>query len=101
METLPLFRKLWGRIPDGLSAGTYTLTIKDSKKFLLTIAYNINGFETNKSFILTTISPLGYGTYIGYFFAAAGGIAFLMVLILWIILVTNQTKNFDYTALKW
>ena len=31
METLPTFRKLWGRIPNGLSEGKYNLVIDDCK----------------------------------------------------------------------
>jgi hypothetical protein len=31
METLPIFRKLWGRLDNGIEKGIYTLVIKDGK----------------------------------------------------------------------
>lgn len=52
---LPNFRKLWGRIDNGLKKGTYTVEI-DNK-------YDVNGFEGNKSFVVSTTNALGGKNY--------------------------------------
>ena len=52
---LPNFRKLWGKISDNLVAGTYTVDI--------TNIYDVNGFDGNKSFVLSTTNALGGKNY--------------------------------------
>lgn len=52
---LPNFRKLWGKIESDLAPGTYTVHIKNS--------YDVNGFEGNKSFVLSTTNALGGKNY--------------------------------------
>lgn len=52
---LPNFRKLWGRLDDGIKKGTYTVVIQNS--------YDVNGFEGNKSFVLSTTNALGGKNY--------------------------------------
>jgi hypothetical protein len=100
METDPLFRKLWGHIDEGLKAGIYTLVIKDGI-YIIILVYNVTQFDTIKSVIISSSNPLGYSSYTGYFLVAAGGLSLMMILILWVILVTNQNKKFDFTVLKW
>jgi len=52
---LPNFRKLWGRIEGNLKAGTYTLKVVNN--------YDVNGFDGNKSFVLSTTNALGGKNY--------------------------------------
>ena len=48
---LPNFRKLWGRIEDGLPAGNYKIAIENN--------YSPEGWEGNRYVILTTNSLVG------------------------------------------
>lgn len=48
---LPNFRKLWGRLPYGLSKGSYKVMIKNE--------YNVEPFNGKKSFVLSTSSYFG------------------------------------------
>lgn len=52
---LPNFRKLWGRLDNGIKAGTYAVDIDNF--------YDVNGFEGNKSFVLSTTNALGGKNY--------------------------------------
>lgn len=52
---LPNFRKLWGKIEKDLTPGAYKVTISNS--------YDVNGFEGNKSFVLSTTNALGGKNY--------------------------------------
>jgi LEM3 (ligand-effect modulator 3) family / CDC50 family len=52
---LPNFRKLWGRIEGDLEAGTYSVAITNK--------YDVNGFDGNKSFVLSTTNALGGKNY--------------------------------------
>ena len=52
---LPNFRKLWGKIEGDLEAGTYTVEIVNK--------YDVNGFDGNKSFVLSTTNALGGKNY--------------------------------------
>ena len=52
---LPNFRKLWGRIENGLKKGLYRLQIDNN--------YDVNGFEGNKSFVVSTTNALGGKNY--------------------------------------
>jgi hypothetical protein len=51
--------------------------------------------------VLSTSNSLGYSSYMGLAFIIAAGLNILVILILWIILITSQSKKFDYKALKW
>ncbi len=52
---LPNFRKLWGKLEQDLIPGRYTVVIKNN--------YDVNGFEGNKSFVLSTTNALGGKNY--------------------------------------
>jgi len=52
---LPNFRKLWGKIEKDLEPGTYIVTIANN--------YDVNGFDGNKSFVLSTTNALGGKNY--------------------------------------
>ena len=52
---LPNFRKLWGRIDETLAPGNYTVEIQNK--------YDVNGFDGNKSFVLSTTNALGGKNY--------------------------------------
>lgn len=52
---LPNFRKLWGRIDETLTPGSYTVEIVNK--------YDVNGFDGNKSFVLSTTNALGGKNY--------------------------------------
>lgn len=48
---LPKFRKLWGRIHEGIKAGDYKLTFENN--------YNPNTFAGQKNIVLSTSGPFG------------------------------------------
>ena len=52
---LPNFRKLWGRLEQGIKKGTYNVTVDNN--------YDVNGFDGNKSFVLSTTNALGGKNY--------------------------------------
>jgi hypothetical protein len=52
---LPNFRKLYGKITQDIEAGNYTVVIQNN--------YDVNGFDGNKSFVLSTTNALGGKNY--------------------------------------
>lgn len=48
---LPTFRKLWGKVPEGLSRGNYVLEVDDQ--------YEVTSFNGKKSIVISTMSSLG------------------------------------------
>ncbi len=52
---LPNFRKLWGKIETDLEVGKYSVIISNN--------YDVNGFEGNKSFVISTTNALGGKNY--------------------------------------
>jgi len=52
---LPNFRKLWGRIDDGLEQGQYSLTIVNK--------YDVSQFDGKKSYVFSTTNALGGKNY--------------------------------------
>ena len=52
---LPNFRKLWGRLENGIKKGEYKVLIENK--------YDVNGFEGNKSFVISTTNALGGKNY--------------------------------------
>jgi len=67
---LPEFRKLWGRIPEGLEAGTYRVYVKSN--------YNVEPFSGQKSFVISTTNNLGgKNNFLACCFYALGIICFL------------------------
>lgn len=67
---LPTFRKLWGRIEDDLSTGTYRLLINNN--------YDVSGFNGEKYVILSTSCAFGGKiAFLGVLYIVVGGIALL------------------------
>jgi hypothetical protein len=52
---LPNFRKTWGRIPEGLQPGKYTIQITNK--------FDMSSYAGSKSFVLTTTNYLGGKNY--------------------------------------
>jgi LEM3 (ligand-effect modulator 3) family / CDC50 family len=52
---LPNFRKLWGRIDNGLEPGTYSLSILNR--------YDVSQFDGQKSYVFSTTNALGGKNY--------------------------------------
>jgi len=52
---LPNFRKLYGKLTDGLKKGTYALVIDN--------LYDVSSFDGSKSFVLSTTNILGGQNY--------------------------------------
>ena len=52
---LPNFRKLWGRIPNGLDAGDYEVHISNE--------FEVSPFQGKKYFVLSTTNALGGKNY--------------------------------------
>ena len=48
---LPTFRKLYGRIDNGLDAGSYKINVLNN--------YNVSGFSGSKTFLVTTVNAWG------------------------------------------
>lgn len=48
---LPNFRKLYGKLADGLKQGTYTLRVANN--------YEVESFDGTKTFVLSTTNALG------------------------------------------
>jgi hypothetical protein len=103
METFSDFRKLWARIDTDLPPDNYRIIIEDSKIHYINyiLDYNVSQFYSNKSLIISTASPYGQASFYGYMLLVAAIYSFCVIFILWILLVTNSDKKFDYTSLKW
>jgi len=43
---LPSFRKLWGKLPNGLEAGSYTLYVNN--------IFDVSAYQGKKSFVMST-----------------------------------------------
>lgn len=93
METFNDFRKLWARIDMALSPSTYYITVNQS--------YFVSKFNANKSIIVSTSSPFGSSTFYGWALLIAAAYCLFNVVALWVLLVTNKDKKFDYSVLKW
>jgi hypothetical protein len=52
---LPNFRKLYGKITQDIEPGEYQVVIQNN--------YDVNGFDGNKSFVLSTTNALGGKNY--------------------------------------
>lgn len=54
--TLPTFRKIWGRLPDGLEKGRYYLEIENK--------YDVSPFDGSKKFVISNNNIIGGKNYI-------------------------------------
>ena len=67
---LPSFRKLWGKIENGLDKGKYTIEIDNQ--------YNVEPFDGNKAFVLATANFFGGKNYLlAYFHFFIGGLCWI------------------------
>lgn len=70
---LPDFRKLWGRIDDGLKKGNYSLVIDNN--------YPTQIFSGTKSVVLSTVNAFGgKNTFLGISYLVVGGICIFMAI---------------------
>ena len=93
VETFNSFRKLWGKIYVNLNPGIYYLIIKDN--------YDVLRYDARKFFILCDGNIFGQNNFFGYFLIAVSGYCFLVILILWVLSLSNKEKMFDINLLKW
>jgi len=82
---LPNFRKLYGRIETDLQPGMYTLTIDN--------AYDVNGFDGAKSFVLSTTNALGGKNYFLAVCYIVVGALCLIFAIIFLIASLQKKKN--------
>jgi hypothetical protein len=69
--------------------------------FNFILDYNTSQFNANKSIVITTSAPLGSSSFYGYLLIIGAIYCMLAILVLWILLITNREKKFDYSGLKW
>ena len=85
---LPNFRKLWGKITQDLPAGMYTVNIVN--------IYDVNGFDGNKSFVLSTTNALGGKNYfLAVCYIVVGSLCLVFAIIF---LVAFVKKNKDSSS---
>ncbi len=116
METFSGFRKLWGRIDEELDIDVYSVEVEDSnlrnfpKIFFIFNKiifiknkkdYNTSQFNSNKSMIISTTNSMGQSRFFGWALVIGAVYCFFITIILWIILMANSSKKFDYSNMKW
>ena len=70
---LPNFRKLWGRIEDGLKKGNYTVKIVSN--------YGVKDFDGHKHVVISTANALGGDNrFLGIAYIVVGGITLILAL---------------------
>ncbi|CAG9320874.1 unnamed protein product [Blepharisma stoltei] len=70
---LPNFRKLWGRIEDDLTVGTYTVQINST--------YDVSDFDGKKYVVISTANALGgRNDFLGIAYIVVGGITILLAI---------------------
>lgn len=82
---LPDFRKLWGKLENGLFAGDYTLKVNNH--------FNVKPFEGSKSFVLATATAMGGKNYLlGYSFIFVGVFSIIYAIVFLIVLRKKSKK---------
>lgn len=107
MESFPDFIKLYGRIDTDLPIGVYYFLIQSSKcNFHETIFiyfildYNVKSWGGTKSLLITTSSPLGRASFLGWVLVSASFTNFFIIIILLLCSAKGSTlENLD--NLKW
>jgi len=80
-STLPHFRKLWGRINSNLAASTYTITIVNSKAWIM-LDYDIAKFNTKKYFVVSNSNFLGSSNnYLAILYLVVGSVCFVIAML--------------------
>lgn len=83
---LPNFRKLWGKINRDLAPGTYTVKIVNN--------YDVNGFEGNKSFVLSTTNALGGKNYfLAVCYIVVGSLCLVFAIIFLVAFLKKKKDN--------
>lgn len=83
---LPNFRKLWGRIEDGLKAGQYTVTIDNN--------YDVSSFDGKKSFVLSTTNALGGKNYfLAICYIVVGALCIVFAIIFLVAFLKKRGSN--------
>ena len=93
VETFHNFRKLWGRIEEDLDIGNYTVLIKNN--------YDISQYNAEKFVVLCDSNIFGEVIFFGYFLIIIASYCFLVILILWVLILSNREKMFDINIVKW
>ena len=83
---LPSFRKLWGKVENGLEKRKYTIEIANQ--------YNVKPFDGNKAFVLATANFFGGKNYLlANFHFLIGGLCLLFtIVVLYDIREENKPK---------
>ena len=85
---LPNFRKLWGRLDGGIAAGDYLVVIKNN--------YDVNGFDGNKSFVLSTTNALGGKNYfLAVCYIVVGSLCLIFAIIFLIAFLKKRKSRRD------
>lgn len=82
---LPTFRKLWGRIDEGLMGGEYYMRIENN--------YDVKQFSGSKSLVISTMNFLGgKNEFLAYLYIVVGsGCVFASLIFL--VLVVRKNRN--------
>lgn len=83
---LPNFRKLWGRIDDGLPAGEYQVQINNQ--------FEVSPFQGKKYFVLSTTNALGGKNYfLAVCYIVVGTLCMLFAFIFCIAYMRKKNNN--------
>ena len=88
---LPNFRKLWGRIPEGLQQGSYKLMVENN--------YQVAPFQGSKSFVISTTNALGGNNYfLAICYITVGTLCMLFSFVFCIAYMKKRNTNANVNA---
>ena len=91
---LPTFRKLYGKIEQDLSGGTYTLSISN--------LYDVSAFDGKKKIVLSTTNALGgKNDFLGCAYVVVGAICLALAILFGIQHLRRPRELGDPQYLKW
>lgn len=83
---LPSFRKLWGKIETRLEPGSYKLIINNR--------YNVQSFDGQKSFVLSTTNTLGGKNYfLAICYIVVGALCILFAIIFLVAFLKKRSSR--------
>jgi hypothetical protein len=83
---LPNFRKLWGRIDNGLEMGKYTLEVDNQ--------FQVKPFQGQKSFVLSTTNALGGKNYfLAVCYITVGTLCMLFAFVFCVAYMKKKSNN--------
>lgn len=83
---LPEFRKLYGKLGDGIKAGTYWLVIDNT--------YDVSVFKGSKSFVLSTTNLLGGQNYfLAIAYLVVGSLCLILALIFFGVFLSKRNER--------